>query len=666
MPLTGFTGRSQATPLLVRTPYLTVWQTSDNLAGHWEEHWNGSIKALTGLVNIDGKAYVFAGAPLVGVTPPLKQTGVEVTPTRSTYVFTDAGIELTLDFLSPVEPNDIAKQSMPVGYVTAHAKSADGSPHAVTLYFDMSGEWAHGTVTSEVDWKKETQGSATVLSITPHAPTVIGETNEYPSWGTAFMAAVSSASLSTRIGSDSSNRTQGVSAVKLDESVDAKMPRAINNQWPVLGMKFDLGQVTAPTSPVVLVLGHARDPGVRYLGTTISPLWKEYYASFEAMAAAALDDAAAARTRADALDQKVMTDAVAVGGDKYAALCDLTLRQAMGGTELVGKKDKPWMFLKEISSNGDMQTVDVIYPASPAYLYANPLYMKLLLEPLFDYSENHGWSQPFAPHDIGTYPDGFGRLDGNEESMPIEESANMILMTAGYLKTVPQAEADAYAKAHYGILKKWADYLIPNTLDPEYQNQTDDFSGFINHSANLALKGIVALGAMSQISTHAGNAADATTYKNKAMDYIGKWVTLAHDKTEPHLLLAYDQPGTWSLKYNAFFDKFLGLNLIPTSVLAEEATWYLQKKNPYGIPLDPRHTYTKADWELFTAASTPNATLKATLVDEVYAYVTTSPVRVPFSDWYETATSNVAGFRARPVMGGTFALMLTAGKSLSQ
>jgi Domain of unknown function (DUF4965) len=32
----------------------------------------------------------------------------------------------------------------------------------------------------------------------------------------------------------------------------------------------------------------------------------------------------------------------------------------------------------------------------------------------------------------------------------------------------------------------WADYLVPNTLNPEFQNQTDDFTGRIAHSSNLA------------------------------------------------------------------------------------------------------------------------------------------------------------------------------------
>lgn len=65
------------------------------------------------------------------------------------------------------------------------------------------------------------------------------------------------------------------------------------------------------------------------------------------------------------------------------------MRQAVAGTELVDRGGAPWTFLKEISSNGNMSTVDVIYPAFPAYLYLSPSYLRLLLEPVLDCAE-HG------------------------------------------------------------------------------------------------------------------------------------------------------------------------------------------------------------------------------------------------------------------------------------
>jgi len=134
------------------------------------------------------------------------------------------------------------------------------------------------------------------------------------------------------------------------------------------------------------------------------------------------------------------------------------------------------------------------------------------------------------------------------------------------------------------------------------QNQTDDFTGFIARSVNLASKGIVGIGAMGQLATAAGNATDAARYRSVSRDHIGRWATMAQDDTEPDLKLAYDRPGTWSLKYNGYADRVLGTGLVPRAIRAPEAAWYLSRANTYGVPLDVRNTFTKADWEMWTAA----------------------------------------------------------------
>jgi hypothetical protein len=323
------------------------------------------------------------------------------------------------------------------------------------------------------------------------------------------------------------------------------------------------------------------------------------------------------------------------------------------------------MMLKEISSDGNVSTVDVIYPASPVFLYTNPQLLKLLLDPLLEYAEHGGWPKAFAEHDVGSaYPNGAGHNDGNEEDMPIEESADMLLMMAGYTQRAKPADAQAYAAAHYAIAKQWADYLLPNTLDPVNQNQTDDFTGFINHSANLALKGILGVGAMSILAQAAGNTADAQSYGTQAKTLIGQWATKAKDANAAHLLLEYDQPGTWSLKYNAYYDRLLKLNLVPAAVMADEAAWYASMAKQVGVPLDPRHTYTKTDWELWTAAAIDDVNVRAKLVDAVYDFATTSTARVPFSDWYDTVSGQQVGFMARPVVGGLFTLMAMHGGTL--
>jgi hypothetical protein len=656
--------RPPSVPLAVRSPYLSTWLNADVGAGHWANFWTGRTTAITGLLRVDGTNYLFLGNPSVPdhtISRGAVQRALDVTATRSRFVLEAGGAELTLTFLSPVEPGDLRRQSVPMSYILADVRSGDGKAHDVALYFDISGEWASGDSGTKIGWKQQDLSGAgaslTTLSFAADSPQVLRENGDMAAWGTVVFSATKRSGLSWQISADTAARAAALDGTALSNSADTRQPRAINDSWPVFAFRFDLGTVRATTS-AVLSVGHVREPAVSYLGEQLPPLWKSYWSSWQDMAAFFHGDAAAAQQRTAALDRKVRQDATAAGGEKYAALCALALRQAYAGTELVSRNGKPWAFLKEISSDGNVSTIDVTYPAMPVFLYLDPEYLALILQPLFDYPENGGWPKEFAEHDLGSsYPNATGHNDGNEEDMPVEESANMLLMTAGYLARTGSSSAKSFATAHYAILKKWADYLVANALDPGYQNQTDDFTGFIAHSANLALKGILAIGAMGRIATAAGNSADAASYTATAKSYIAQWVDKAQDTSGDHLKLAYDQPGTWSLKYNGYPDALLGLGLVPKSVAQEEADWYLSQVNQFGIPLDLRHSYTKGDWEMWTAAWLHGHPVSGYLVSALYDFVNSSPSRVPFTDWYDTAADTQNGFQARPVVGGIFALV---------
>jgi Domain of unknown function (DUF5127)/Domain of unknown function (DUF4965)/Domain of unknown function (DUF1793)/Concanavalin A-like lectin/glucanases superfamily/Domain of unknown function (DUF4964) len=654
--------RPPAVPLVVRGPYTNTWLASNSAPGTWPTFWNGNVKAITGIARIDGVAYTFFGAP-ANTGAPMQQTQLEVTPTESRYVFSGGGITVYVTFLSPVEATDLRRLSMPFSYIFAQAQTNDGNAHNVSLYFDISGEWAHGTDTALITWGKQQVthggGTLTVHTVTPSAPQALTETNDYPSWGTVIWATNQQQGVTFQSGADQTVRGLAVTQGQLNNTIDTNKPRAINDHWPVFAFNFALGNIGGqPTAPIELALGHVRSPAVSYLGRNIPSLWKSYWSSWQNMLGFAYDDAVLAVQRAKALDESVSAEATQSNGPHYAALCALALRQAFGGVELVGTANTPWLFLKEISSSGNVSTVDVIYPSIPVFLHTNPTLLRLLLDPVLAYTESGKWPQTYCVHDLGaSYPNATGHNDGGGENMPIEESANMLLMATAYMNFTDAASASAYAIRHYRIFKQWADYLVPNTLMPAFQNQTDDFTGFIANSSNLALKGILAVGAMGDIARYAGKANDQQYYSGQASSLITQWQGLSEDSSGLHLKLSYDMDGTWSLKYNAFPDKLLGLNLIPSSVLQQEAAWYTQQEQPYGIPLDIRHTYTKADWELWTAASTNDPLLRQDLVESLYDFANTTTSRVPLTDWYDTIGDTQNGFTARPVIGGLFSIL---------
>lgn len=74
-----------------------------------------------------------------------------------------------------------------------------------------------------------------------------------------------------------------------------------------------------------------------------------------------------------------------------------------------------------------MNTVDVIFPAHPIFLYTNPEILRLVLQPLFEIQESGKYPNTYSMHDIGThYPNATGHPDGNDEKMPLEECGNMV------------------------------------------------------------------------------------------------------------------------------------------------------------------------------------------------------------------------------------------------
>ena len=114
-------------------------------------------------------------------------------------------------------------------------------------------------------------------------------------------------------------------------------------------------------------------------------------------------------------------------------MTSLAARQAFGATQLTGTPEAPYLFLKEISSDGNAQTVDVIFPAHPVFLYTNPTLLKILLDPLFINQESGQYPNQYSMHDLGShYPNATGHPDGADEQQPLEECGNMLIMTLAY------------------------------------------------------------------------------------------------------------------------------------------------------------------------------------------------------------------------------------------
>jgi len=116
----------------------------------------------------------------------------------------------------------------------------------------------------------------------------------------------------------------------------------------------------------------------------------------------------------EATDSQFAGDSIAAGGQDYLTITSLSARQAFAAVQLCGTDAKPYIFLKEISSDGNIQTVDVLYPAMPIFLYSNPILVKYLLDPLFENQEAGKFPRAYAMHDLGAnYPRAIGHPSGD-------------------------------------------------------------------------------------------------------------------------------------------------------------------------------------------------------------------------------------------------------------
>ena len=484
---------------------------------------------------------------------------------------------------------------------------------------------------------------------------MFSDTSDQADWGYWYWATKSSDKLTYQSGSDVDVRGAFQSNGKLTNTKDSNF-RPINQDYPVFGFSVDLGIVTGSVN-TLYTIGLAQEQAIQFDGATgvvpLASLWTSYFSSeTEAVSKQPstcksiakcsqlsffYNDYSTAASTATSLDSKIAADSIIAGGQDYLTITSLSARQALGATQLVGNSTKQYFFLKEISSDGNTQTVDVIFPFHPILLYLQPSLAKLMLDPLFENQESGQYPNKYSMHDLGAhYPNATGHPDGKDEPQPLEECGNMLIMTLAYAQ---RNNDNAYLSQHYNILKQWTQYLIDEALIPADQISTDDFAGSLANQTDLALKGIIGIQAMAVIANLTDNAVDGANYTNIAQDYITQWQTLgiAHDANPPHTTLAYGMNDTHGLLYNLYADKLLNLNFVPQSVYDMQSAFYPNVEQKYGVPLDTRHNYTKSDWEMWTAAISSDSTKKM-FISDLAKWINETPTNKALTDWYDVQT----------------------------
>ena len=589
------------------------------------------------------------------------QTACDVLPTSTYYTFTCGPVDLDIVFTAPFLMDDIELMSTPVNFISYQVRSNDGQEHNVQFYYGTTPELT-------VDNNNQATVSTIVSDESGHQyvksgsrdQKVLGKAGDMITidWGYLYLpdinGSVAVADQDLTASTFASTGTLPESTTPFTSSDEAEMPQ--------LSYVHDFGTVSQASS--YMMFGYDEIYDMRYMDVDYKGYWArngktilQAFAEFQQN----YDDI---MTRCKAQDQIIYDDGLAAGNAKYAEILCASYRHCIAAHKIFeDNKGNLLFFSKENNSNGCVNTVDLTYPSAPLFLLYNTDLMKGMCTSILDYCESNRWGFDFAAHDLGTYPHANnqvyaqcfpganGAFGGN---MPIEESANIVILAAAISNIDGNTN---WANRYWGTLTKWANYLVENGQDPENQLCTDDFAGHLAHNANLAVKAIMGVAGYAMLCFQRGEMDNYETYMAKAREMATNWVTLAKDGD--HYKLAYDRPGTWSQKYNMVWDKAWKTELFSSQVKNLEYAYYLggsgsdKRIKTYGLPLDSRSSYTKSDWEMWTAALANTNSRFLTISNLVWKYVNETPSRVPLSDWYYTdGNGSMCAFRARSVVGG--------------
>ena len=572
-----------------------------------------------------------------------RQKSVDVLATNTYYSFQCGPVELDVVFTAPMLIDDYDLLSTPAGYISYQVRSTDGQPHSTQLLITTTpqlavNKMAQPTVSETVREKNVSYVKAGTIEQPILAKTGDGICID---WGYLYLPDYNG---TVALGSDADVKQTFLASGKLPAG-ESRMVCRQPSKMPTLAYTHDFG--TASTARSHMLIGYDEVWDIQYMYKNYKAYWAhDGRVSIFDMMERLEREYDLIMNRCRALDQRIYDDGLASGGTHYAEILSGSYRHVIAAHKLFRDDEGNLLFFsKENNSNGCVNTVDLTYPEAPLFLCYNPELQKAMMTSIFDYSLSGRWTKPFAAHDLGTYPKANGQVYGGD--MPLEEAGNMLTLAAMLCMLDGNTQ---YVDKYWEIITTWANYLAENGQDPANQLCTDDFAGHWAHNTNLSVKAIMGVAGYAIMAQMKGLDSVASEYMAIAKTMAEVWENNAREGD--HYRLAFDRKETWSQKYNMIWDKLWQTNLFPNGAMDREVKYYLTKQNKYGLPLDCRKDYTKSDWIMWSAGMAADKKQFEKFMEPVYTYINETFSRVPISDWSDTKTGRMVGFKARSVIGG--------------
>ena len=571
------------------------------------------------------------------------QKSIDVLATNTYYTFVCGPVELDLVFTAPMLMDDYDLLSAPVNYISYQVRSTDGREHDAQLLLTASPLLAVNKATQATLTTQEEHRGVSYLKTGTIEQPILAKTGDgiCIDWGYLYLPAING---DVAITHDELLRKTFTTTGRLPEG-ERRVAASKPEEMPTLAYRHDFGRVTQASS--YALIGYDEIEDIEYFYKRYKGYWAHDGAvSIFDMVQRMNREYSGIMKRCRQLDKMIYDDALAAGNKQYAEVLSACYRHVIAAHKLFRDDEGNLLFFsKENNSNGCVNTVDLTYPEAPLFLCYNPELQKAMMTSIFEYSYSGRWTKPFAAHDLGQYPKANGQVYGGD--MPLEEAGNMITLAA-MLSLIDGNTG--YVDKYWDIITTWADYLSDNGQDPTNQLCTDDFAGHWAHNTNLSVKAIMGVAGYALMAQLKGLDDVYNKYMNRAREMAVQWEQDAREGD--HYRLAFDRKDTWSQKYNMVWDKLWKLNLFPNGAMEREVKYYLTKQNRYGLPLDIRRDYTKSDWIMWTAAMSKDKKTFVKFVEPLYNYMNETESRVPTSDWYDTKTALMVGFKARSVIAG--------------
>ena len=212
---------------------------------------------------------------------------------------------------------------------------------------------------------------------------------------------------------------------------------------------FKLNGSSTSSDSALFTIAHIQDTVTQFASarglTLMRPLWASWFPSVENLLSWHYWDYRNALKLANDYSSQLSTDAYKFGSDDHVDIVSLSARQVLGANSFAGTPDDPIVFQKEISSSGNAQTIDVIFPSFPFYLYTNPRWLAYMVQPVIEHTLSGQYPRTSSPHDLGFhFPNVTGHPDGDDEFMPLEECGNILILGLALVNSLRYAtDSDA-------------------------------------------------------------------------------------------------------------------------------------------------------------------------------------------------------------------------------